>query len=82
MEQNMTEQRSTKQNNIEQDSIKHNNITQGSTKQGSAEQNITKHEISMLELIALIKDSEEDFLISIYLGEEADSDAEEGQIQG
>jgi hypothetical protein len=40
------------------------------------EQNSKKREISTLELIALIKESEEDFLIRIDLGEEADMDAQ------
>ena len=50
--------------------------------QSVEKQNITKRGISTQELIALINDSEDDFLISIDLGEEADSDAQEEQIQG
>ncbi len=50
--------------------------------QNIKEQNITKRELSTKELIALINDSEEDFLIRIDIGEEADSDAQEEQIQG
>ena len=44
-------------------------------------QNITKQEMSMQELVALINDSEGDFLVSIDLGEEADTDAKEERIQ-
>lgn len=40
-------------------------------------QNITKQEMSMQDLIALINDCEGDFLVSIDLGEEADTDAKE-----
>lgn len=50
--------------------------------QSVEKQNITKSGISTQELIALINDSEDDFLISIDLGKEADSDAKEEQIQG
>lgn len=49
--------------------------------QNYEKQNIKKHELSTQELIALINDSEDDFLISIDLGEEADTDAQEEQIQ-
>lgn len=38
--------------------------------------------ITVQELIALINNSDEDFLISIELGEEADTDAKEERIQG
>lgn len=57
-------------------------MEQNINEQGITKQNITKRDVSMQELIALINDSEEDFLISINLGEEADTDAEEEQIQG
>lgn len=57
-------------------------MEQNINEQSVEKQNITKRGISMQELIALINDSEEDFLISIHLGEEADTDAEEEQIQG
>ena len=50
--------------------------------QSIEKQNITKRDLSTQELIALINYSEEDFLISIDLGEEADTDAKEEQIQG
>jgi hypothetical protein len=48
--------------------------------QNYEKQNIKKRELSTQELIALINDNEEDFLISINLGEEADTDAQEEQI--
>nr|WP_294485199.1 hypothetical protein [uncultured Anaerosporobacter sp.] len=57
-------------------------MEQNIKEQSIAKQNITKRELSTQELIALINDSEKDFLISINLGEEADSDAQEEQIQG
>jgi hypothetical protein len=57
-------------------------MEQNINEQSVEKQNITKRGISTQELIALINDSEEDFLISINLGEEADSDAQEEQIQG
>lgn len=38
--------------------------------------------ITVQELIALINNSDGDFLISIELGEEADTDAKEERIQG
>ncbi|MBB2181819.1 hypothetical protein H0486_02855 [Lachnospiraceae bacterium MD1] len=57
-------------------------MEQNINEQSIAKQNIMKRGISMQELITLINDSEEDFLISIHLGEEADTDAEEEQIQG
>lgn len=57
-------------------------MEQNINEQGITKQNNTKRDVSMQELIALINDSEEDFLISIDLGEEADIDAEEEQIQG
>lgn len=57
-------------------------MEQNINEQSVEKQNITKSGISTQELIALINDSEEDFLISIHLGEEADTDAEEEQIQG
>lgn len=55
-------------------------MEQNIKEQSVEKQNITKRGISTHELIALINDSEEDFLISIDLGEEADTDAEEKQI--
>jgi hypothetical protein len=45
------------------------------------DQSISNRDITIQELITLINDSEEDCLISINLGEEADIDAKEGQIQ-
>lgn len=57
-------------------------MEQNINEQSVKKQNITKSCISTQELIAIINDSEEDFLISIHLGEEADTDAEEEQIQG
>ena len=57
-------------------------MEQNIKEQSYEKQNITKCELSTQELIALINDSEEDFLISINLGEEADTDAQEEQIQG
>lgn len=38
--------------------------------------------ITVQELIALINNSDGDFLISIELGEEADTDAKDERIQG
>lgn len=55
-------------------------MEQNIKEQSIEKQNSTKSGISTQELIALINDSEEDFLISIDLGEEADTDAEEEQI--
>lgn len=57
-------------------------MEQNIKEQNTIKQNITMRELSTQELIALINDSEEDFLISIDLGEEADSDAQEEQFQG
>lgn len=57
-------------------------MEQNINEQSVEKHNITKSGISAQELIALINDSEEDFLISIHIGEEADTDAEEEQIQG
>jgi hypothetical protein len=57
-------------------------MEQNINNQSIEKQNITKPHLSTQELIALINDSEEDFMISIHLGEEADTDAEEEQIQG
>ena len=45
------------------------------------DQSISNRDITIQELITLINDSEEDCLISINLGEEADIDAKEEQIQ-
>lgn len=57
-------------------------MEQNINEQSVEKQNITKRGISTQELIALINDSEDDFLISIDLGEEADTDVKEEQIQG
>ena len=45
------------------------------------DKSISNCNITIQELITLINNSEEDCLISINLGEEADTDAKEGQIQ-
>lgn len=46
------------------------------------EQEHKEMELTMQELIALINNTDGEFLISINLGEEADSDAKEERIQG
>ena len=46
------------------------------------EQEHKESAITVQELIALINNSDGDFLISIELGEEADTDAKEEGIQG
>lgn len=45
------------------------------------DKSILNRDITIQELIALINESEEDCLISINLGEEAETNAKEEQIQ-
>lgn len=45
------------------------------------DKSILNRDITIQQLIALINDSEEDCLISINLGEEAETNAKEEQIQ-
>lgn len=51
-------------------------MEQSINNQSIEKQNITKPHLSTQELITFINDSEEDFLISIDLGKEADMGAE------